>query len=309
MITYDKQLFSSLSYWTSFAASFRTSAMFAVVISQLRNHAKVLHALWHDRRPTEFQHNDIMMKTPVQNDWDLRWHLGQCGLSVLKKVKQRTNWKQACMCIELCSDEHITLTTQIWINWPVSYKLMSETLRIPQSKRSSYCCTWSRDFSVSAISSTICGTGISTCGVCQHPGSYCVSQHPGSYGVYQHPGSHGIYQHPSSHGNWCICCVCFCSPVLPIVANIVLQIQLIRPVCCTRKFARAIGSRYVETDGFPVCFRMWLNSRIPLVCSSQHVACVWTVWFTWPAPVARAVVTTSVSEWSDTLWGHGQPNS
>ena len=97
MITYDKQLFSSLSYWTGFAASFRTSAMFAVVISQLRYHAQVLHALWHDRRPTEFQHNDIMVKTPVQNDWDLRWHLGQCGLSVLMKVKLRTTEnKRAC---------------------------------------------------------------------------------------------------------------------------------------------------------------------------------------------------------------------
>ena len=29
----------------------------------------------------------------------------------------------------------------------VSHKLMPETLRFPQSKRSSYCCTWSMDFS------------------------------------------------------------------------------------------------------------------------------------------------------------------
>ena len=63
------------------------------------------------------------------------------------------------------------------------------------------------------------------------------------------------------------------------------------------------------TKGLPVRSRGWLNSRIPLVCSSQHVACVWTVWFPLSAPVARAVVTMSVSEWSDALWRHGQPNS
>ena len=49
------------------------------------------------------------------------------------------------MCIELCFDKHITLSTQIWIEWPVSYKLMPETLRFPQSKGSGYCCTRSRD--------------------------------------------------------------------------------------------------------------------------------------------------------------------
>ena len=45
------------------------------------------------------------------------------------------------MCIELCCDKHITLTTQIWIEWPVSYKPMPETLRFPQSKGSGYRCT------------------------------------------------------------------------------------------------------------------------------------------------------------------------
>ena len=54
---------------------------------------------------------------------------------------------------------------------------------------------------------------------------------------------------------------------------------------------------------------VWLNSRIPLVCSSRLVACEWTVGFPLSAPVARAVVTMSVSKWSDALWGHGQPNS
>ena len=39
-----------------------------------------------------------------------------------------------------------------------------------------------KGFLVSAISSTICGTGIATYGVCQHPGSHGVSQHPSSYG-------------------------------------------------------------------------------------------------------------------------------
>ena len=41
----SSQVLSSLSYWTGFAASFGTSAMFVVVISQLRYHAQVLLAL------------------------------------------------------------------------------------------------------------------------------------------------------------------------------------------------------------------------------------------------------------------------
>ena len=81
--------------------------------------------------------------------WDLRWHLSQCGSSVL--MRSQTTKRQlktsVHMCIELCSDKHITLSTQIWINWLVSYKLMSETLRFPQSWSSGYCCTQSRDFS------------------------------------------------------------------------------------------------------------------------------------------------------------------
>ena len=46
----------------------------------------------------------------------------------------------------LCFDKHITLTTQIWIEWPVSYKLMSETPWFPQSKGSRYCLTQWRNF-------------------------------------------------------------------------------------------------------------------------------------------------------------------
>ena len=48
------------------------------------------------------------------------------------------------MCIELYSDKHITQSTQIWINWPVSQKLMLETLRFLHSRGSGYCCTQSR---------------------------------------------------------------------------------------------------------------------------------------------------------------------
>ena len=147
MITYDKQLFSSLSYWTSFAASFRTSAMFAVVISQLRNHAKVLHALWHDRRPTEFQHNDIMMKTPVQNDWDLRWHLGQCGLSCAHEGQTKNNWKKGA-----CASNCALTSTSHWLHKSGSTGLFHTSscrkhFEFLKEKRSSYCCTWSRDFS------------------------------------------------------------------------------------------------------------------------------------------------------------------
>ena len=66
------------------------------------------------------------------------------------------------MRIELCSDKHITLTTQVWIEWPVSYKLMPETPQFPQSKNSRYCFTQRKNLSTSAISSSVCGTGIST---------------------------------------------------------------------------------------------------------------------------------------------------
>ena len=198
------------------------------------------------------------------------------------EVKQlRDNWKQACTWIELCSDKHITLFSQIWINWPVSYKLMSETLRFPQSKRSSYCCTWSRDFS-------------SLRSLPQSEEREC-----------QHAAYANIRVHTATHA-------------LAVYATVLQFCQSLPTSSCrynssdlwvAHKFARAIDSRYVETEGFRVCLRRWLNSRIPLVCSSPHVACVWTVWFSLSAPLARAVVTTSVSEWSDTLWGHGQPNS
>ena len=49
--------------------------------------------------------------------------------------------------------------------------LMSETLRFPQSKRSSYCCTQSRDFSSLRSLPKSEEQEYSTCGVCQHPGS------------------------------------------------------------------------------------------------------------------------------------------
>ena len=68
-------------------------------------------------------------------------HMSQCEMSVLMKVKLRTTEKQACMRIELWSDKHITLSAQVWIEWPVSYKLMPETPRLPQSKGSRYCFT------------------------------------------------------------------------------------------------------------------------------------------------------------------------
>ena len=51
--------------------------------------------------------------------------LRQCGKSVLVHVKQRTT--ENSMRIKLCSDKHITLTTQVWIERPVSCKLMPET--------------------------------------------------------------------------------------------------------------------------------------------------------------------------------------
>ena len=89
---------------------------------------------------------------------------------MLMKVKLKNNSKQACMCIELCSDKHTTLTTQVWIEWPVSYKLMPETSRFFKVS-SRYCFTRSRDLLTSAISSSICGTRISS--ICSRfPGTY-----------------------------------------------------------------------------------------------------------------------------------------
>ena len=73
------------------------------------------------------------------------------------------------MCIELHCDKHITQSTQIWINWPVSHKLMPETLRFPQSRGSGYCSTQSRICSPlrslpqsELETGTICETGIFT---------------------------------------------------------------------------------------------------------------------------------------------------
>ena len=73
----------------------------------------------------------------------LTWPLSQWGSSVLMKIKLRTtDYKRAC-----ATDRALTSTsfcTQIWIEWPVTYKLMPETLRFPQSRGSRYCSTQSR---------------------------------------------------------------------------------------------------------------------------------------------------------------------
>ena len=99
--------------------------------------AQVLFVLWHDRRPTEFQHNDNMKKTHVQNGLRLEMALDSMWIvCVHESQTAKNNWKQACMCIELCSNNYITLSTQIWIEWPVWYKLTLETLWFHQSKRS-----------------------------------------------------------------------------------------------------------------------------------------------------------------------------
>ena len=61
-------------------------------------------------------------------------------------TKRKTENKHACASNCTLTSTSLSLH-KIWINWPVSYKLMSETLRFPQSKRSGCCCTRSRDFS------------------------------------------------------------------------------------------------------------------------------------------------------------------
>ena len=100
-----------------------------------------------------------MMKTLCKIDLGLEMALESMRIVCVHESQTKNNWTQTCMCIELRSDKHITLTTQ---QGPVSYKLMPETIRFPQSKISGYCCTRSRDLLASAISSSICGTRISS---------------------------------------------------------------------------------------------------------------------------------------------------
>ena len=297
MITYDKQLFSSLSYWTSFAASFRTSAMFAVVISQLRNHAKVLHALWHDRRPTEFQHNDIMMKTPVQNDWDLRWHLGQCGLSVLMKVKLRTTENK-----RACASNCALTSISHWLHKSGSTGLFhtSSCRKHFEFLKVNVQVTVALDQGISRLCDLFHNLWDGNINMRRMPASRFIRRIPASRFIRRIPASRFTRHIPGSHGNWCICCVCFCSPVLPIVANIVLQIQLIRPVCCTRKFARShwVSLRWngwfscllqnvIKQSDSPRLLQstccVCVNSLIHLACSScacsRDNVSVWVIWY------------------------------
>ena len=63
---------------------------------------------------------------------------------LMRSQTTKRQLKTSVQCIELYSDKHITQSTQIWINWPVSHKLIPETLRFPQSRGSGYCRTQSR---------------------------------------------------------------------------------------------------------------------------------------------------------------------
>ena len=72
---------------------------------------KFLLALYHDRRQRSFNTTTSWWKQSCKMIWDLTWHLSQCGSVVFMK-------------------------SQI--------KLISETLRFPQSKNSGYCCTQSK---------------------------------------------------------------------------------------------------------------------------------------------------------------------
>ena len=81
----------------------------------------------------EFQHNDMMMRTYVQNDLRLEMALEMWIVSVHEKSEQlctaQRQMKTKRACASICTlDKHITQPTQNWISWPVSHKLIQEIL-------------------------------------------------------------------------------------------------------------------------------------------------------------------------------------
>ena len=81
----------------------------------------------------EFQHNDMMMRTNVENDLRHEMALEMWIVSVHEKSEQlcptKRQLKTKRACASICTlDKHITQSTRNWINWPVSHKLIQETL-------------------------------------------------------------------------------------------------------------------------------------------------------------------------------------
>ena len=149
--------------------SYRYSYWHSVLIPII---AQVLFALWHDRRQRSFNTTTSWWRQLCKMIWDLRWHLSPCGSSVLMKVKQLRTTENKRACASDCALTSTSFCLHNWTSWIVSYMLMPETLRIPQSERSRYCCTRSKDLLTSTISSSICGTRISS--ICfRFPGTHC----------------------------------------------------------------------------------------------------------------------------------------
>ena len=175
-------------------------------------------------------------------------------------------------CAPICTlYKHITQSTQIYTS---SSKKHFDSLTVEVRNTPLH----NRGFAHLWDLITICGTGIFT--IC--------SSSPG-------------FPTCTKYSSWSIVCACFSTTLFQSWIHSMKSLHGLAQI--------ALHWTEGWTKGLPVRSRGWLNSRIPLVCSSQHVAYVWTVWFPLSAPVARAVVTMSVSEWSDALWGHGQPNS
>ena len=61
-------------------------------------------------------------------------HLSQCGMSVLMNVKLRTTENKRACALNCALTSTSPLTTQVWIEWLVSHKLMPQTPRFPESK-------------------------------------------------------------------------------------------------------------------------------------------------------------------------------
>ena len=203
----------------------------------------------------EVQHNDMMMWTNVQMTWDMRWHL-RYGSSVFMRSQNnceqlRETENKACTCIDLYSRQahHSVYTNSDQLacftqahprNTLISSKWKFRILRYSLE-----------DLLTSAISSTFCGTGIFTSAPVLHISiQYQISPAEASAHRRRFPTtlySSWIHSMTSLHK----------------YSRISLH--------WTEDNKRRIPGLIKQSDS-PCLFQstccVWLNSRIPLVCSS-----------------------------------------
>ena len=167
------------------------------------------------------------------------------------------------MCIEPYSDKHITQSTQIWINWPVSHKLILETLRFPQSRGSGCCCTQSRICSpLRSLPQSVELEYQRSAPVVQ------VSQHTPRIPNPAAEASSVRASQPrcTSHGfiPW------FHSTDSHKSDSHCIERKIERMITCLLQRIEQSDSPCLLQSTFCLC----VKSRIPLVCSSQHFASV-----------------------------------